>query len=175
MKIIQNTSDVLVAKAIPWAFLFGFAVCAVLTVIGVATGLVTSDLTLLIVSLIFGGAVTFMFGLFGLHIVTVVLDRKQGTVIVMQAGLFKTPEKVFPLATMIEANTCESLNPRYLLHRAYRSVRAPPKLALIFATTDPPDIHIVPGWSDGESAMVAVANTINAWLSVDVETRLLRS
>ncbi|WP_341366903.1 hypothetical protein [Yoonia sp. BS5-3] len=144
-----------------------FATVATCAIGGLVMGVVTNNAKMAMASLIAGGLIAFATGLISFHAVRVILDRGLGTVTVTQTYFRKTDQISHQLTDMIEANIWKDLS----LILAYKGVRPPPNLALIFATADPPDIHILPSWRTGESAIVAVANSINAWLSMDVDSQ----
>lgn len=172
MKVVENTPDRLIAKAVPVTLVWGSVVTGGAIVGAFIFGLLTGALgEIAVFALLF---VTVLLGFMVAQIdkVTVTLDRETDTLHISHRSINGLDEATFKLHDIIEANVWENLDPRHLLWQAYlvNGVRPPPKLAIILATSDPPDIHVVSGWRDGESATVAVANAINAWLSMDIDS-----
>lgn len=164
MKIAHYSHQLLVLRSAPWELGYFFvAMIIFVTWLGLAmigSGVVGSGIGLLVICL----GILF-FAMFHLcQRKEVILDRQAQTISLQRYTLLKTSHDSFDLRQLVEANVEDQ-------SIAVRRIGSLGKMYLVFGADDPAAVtrRCIEAVSFGDDKIRA-ANTINTWLSMDVDS-----
>ncbi len=170
MKVIAQNPQKLRLRAFSWPLFLAITVLVVLFPAALLYALYVGDILSV---LVFLAHCILLWVIAPDHIidhVDLVLERSEQTITIVRRTIFKIETTTFELGSLIEANIWSATSPRAMLWYAISYGNPIPELVLVFATEDPPKIYRVPGARGSESNIIGIANTINAWLSIDVDS-----
>jgi len=174
MRIIKETPHLLIAKASSRVFIGGVFILIATTSIAAIYAFFfhyINEVNAIILGFVFASS---LLATLWIEVVTLTFDKKANTITCENARPFSRSTRSHQLSDLIEANVWDDFSPKAIWWNAATVFPPRVRLALILSTQDPPIVDVMSGWRDNDSATIEVANTINTWLSEDIDSRTLR-
>ncbi len=170
MYVVEHSPQKLHLRAFPWPVFLGLATLTMTFLGAFIYALSTGDILSAFIMFSLCVVLWILKPEEWVDLVNLTFNQADNTITITRRTLLKTDARMFDLHNLIEANVWDSIDAKAMLRHAVSYGKPVPSLVLILSSEDPPEIYKVPGARGSESGIIGIANTINAWLSIDVDS-----